>query len=179
MNEIISISKELINGTEVNSVNAREIHKYLGVKTRFNDWINRAIKKYDFVENLDYSKMSIPQNGNPKPMFEYIVTLDMAKELAMLENNPKGKEARKYFIQIEKEFIKSLEQKAKQKSIEYVSPLTKEGKNVFFVLGGYMSINKRLAKENKELKKKYLKLLEDFHKIVMDARNISDCVITQ
>ena len=98
MDSLIQISKNTINGVEViNSVNAREIHNYLGVKTRFNDWINRAIEKYDFIENIDYSILS---NGNSK---DFVVTLDMAKELAMLENNPKGKETRKYFIEFEKQ----------------------------------------------------------------------------
>lgn len=98
MDSLIQITKNAINGAEViNSANAREIHNYLGVKTRFNDWINRAIEKYDFIENIDYSILS---NGNSK---DFVVTLDMAKELAMLENNPKGKETRKYFIEFEKQ----------------------------------------------------------------------------
>lgn len=109
MNEIIKISNFEIGNEVINSVNAREIHEYLEVKTRFNDWINRAITKYDFKENIDYSKMSIPQIGNPKPIIDYIVTLDMAKELAMLENNEKGKEIRKYFIKVEKDYISSLQ----------------------------------------------------------------------
>ena len=97
MDSLIQITKNAINGAEViNSVNAREIHNYLEVKTRFNDWINRAIEKYDFIENIDYSILS---NGNSK---DFVVTLDMAKELAMLENNPKGKETRKYFIEFER-----------------------------------------------------------------------------
>jgi phage anti-repressor protein len=108
MKEIITISKKEINGTEVNSVNAREIHKYLGVKTHLSTWIQRAIQKYDFKENIDFS---ILKSGNPNgglQKIDYIVTLDMAKELAMLENNPKGRETRKYFIAVEKEFVKSL-----------------------------------------------------------------------
>ncbi len=106
MTEIIAVSKRLINGSEVNSVNAREIHQYLGVKTKFSMWIDRAIKKYDFVENIDYTKITLPKNGNGGKFVptEYIVTLDMAKELAMLENNPKGKETRKYFISVEKKY---------------------------------------------------------------------------
>ena len=91
----------MINGAEINSVNAREIHKYLEVKTKFADWIKRAIDKYDFIENQDYA---ILKNGNGNNAYiDYIVALDMAKELAMLENNPKGKETRKYFIEFEKQ----------------------------------------------------------------------------
>ena len=99
--ELIEITPMQINGEEVNSVNARNIHEYLEVGTKFSDWIKRAIEKYDFVENEDYAVL---KNGNGNNAFiEYIVTLDMAKELCMLENNPKGKETRKYFISIEKQ----------------------------------------------------------------------------
>ena len=109
MQSLIEIKVTTIGTEEVNSVNARDIHSYLEVKTRFNDWIQRAIKKYDFEENLDYSKMSINVQGVKKPITEYIVTLDMAKELSMLENNKKGKETRKYFIQMEKEAVAKLQ----------------------------------------------------------------------
>ena len=97
---LIKIEKSIyINGTEINSVNAREIHEYLKVKTKFADWIKRAIEKYDFIENQDYA---ILKNGNGNNAFiDYLVSIDMAKELAMLENNPKGKETRKYFIYFE------------------------------------------------------------------------------
>jgi phage anti-repressor protein len=104
MQNIIQIQPNTIGAEEVNSVNARDIHNYLGVKTRFDTWIDRAIKKYDFVENEDYIVMLKNEhnsNGGRKPK-EYIVTLDMAKELSMLENNKKGKETRKYFIKMEK-----------------------------------------------------------------------------
>ena len=101
MDSLIQITKNTINGAETNSVNAREIHKYLEVKTKFADWIKRAIDKYDFIENQDYA---ILKNGNGNNAYiDYIVVLDMAKELAMLENNPKGKETRKYFIEFEKQ----------------------------------------------------------------------------
>lgn len=100
MNFLIQITKNTINGAEINSVNARHIHDYLKVKTKFADWIKRAIEKYDFIENQDFT---ILKNGNGSNAFiDYIVTLDMGKELAMLENNPKGKEVRKEFIDFEK-----------------------------------------------------------------------------
>lgn len=101
MNGLLQISTSIIGAEKVNSVNAREIHQYLNVKTRFNDWIKRAIEKYDFQENIDYSKMSRVINGGDA--IDYIVTLDMAKELSMIENNEKGKETRKYFIEVEKQ----------------------------------------------------------------------------
>ena len=105
MTNIIKVTKSEIGNAELNSVNARDIHNYLQVKTRFNDWINRAITKYDFKENIDFYSFLSKTSGRPEK--EYIVTMDMAKELAMLENNPKGRETRKYFINCEKELQKS------------------------------------------------------------------------
>jgi phage anti-repressor protein len=102
MKDLLQISTSTIGAENVNSVNAREIHEYLEVKTHLSTWIKRAIEKYDFEENIDFS---ILKSGNPNggiSKIDYIVTLDMAKELAMLENNPKGKEIRKYFISFEK-----------------------------------------------------------------------------
>lgn len=108
MQELIQITQTQIGAEKVNSVNARTIHEYLEVKTHLSTWIKRAIEKYDFQENIDFSVL---KSGNPNggiPKLDYIVTLDMAKELAMLENNPKGKETRKYFIAVEKQSQKVL-----------------------------------------------------------------------
>lgn len=103
--KMIEIKQNKINSENVNSVNAREIWKFLEVKTKFADWIQRTIEKFDFAENVDYIKASQKWEASKtgQTQIEYIVTIDMAKELAMVENNPKGKEARKYFINAEKE----------------------------------------------------------------------------
>lgn len=103
MEDLLQISTSIIGEETLNSVNARNIHAHLEVKTQFSTWIQRAIEKYDFQENNDYSILNIDNPNGGRDIIEYIVTLDMAKELAMLENNPKGKETRKYFIQAEKE----------------------------------------------------------------------------
>lgn len=108
----IRITKQNINGSELNSVNARHIHDFLHVKTKFSDWIKRAIERYDFIENQDYA---ILKNGNGNNAFiDYVVTIDMAKELSMLENNPKGKATRKYFIEFEKRALKVLNSQSTQ-----------------------------------------------------------------
>ena len=108
MTNIIKITKNEIGNAELNSVNARDIHNYLQVNSKFADWIKRAISKYDFKENIDYvCFLKNEKAGNNAISREYIVTMDMAKELAMLENNPKGRETRKYFINCEKELQKS------------------------------------------------------------------------
>ena len=105
--ELIQVSKECIgNQSSVNAVNARELHAKLEVRTRFNDWIRRAIDRYGFEENIDYSKLS---NANPSIGVEVIVTLDMAKELCMLDDSDKGKQFRRYFIECEKQVKSSFQ----------------------------------------------------------------------
>lgn len=85
------------------AINARELHAFLGVDTRFNDWINRRIDEFGFVNDIDYLKMSNSSyQGIGKPNIEYIISIDMAKELSMVERNEKGKQARKYFIECER-----------------------------------------------------------------------------
>lgn len=102
------------------AVSARELHRFLESKQRFSDWIKNRIEKYDFVEGQDFQKLYFDIEGNllitnhhknmmsdnqevTKPhRIDYVLTIDTAKELSMLENNERGKEARKYFIECEK-----------------------------------------------------------------------------
>ena len=100
MDSLIQITKNTINDAEINSVNAREIYDYLGLaKGQFSRWIKTAIEKYDFIQNEDFLSIDTDVEG----VKDYIVTLDMAKELCMVSNTEKGKEARKYFIEFEKQ----------------------------------------------------------------------------
>ena len=94
-------------------VSARELHEFLEVKSRFNDWIKNRIKKYGFEEEIDYTKILV-QSIRGQNEYDYVVTTDMAKELSMVENNPKGRQARKYFIQCEK--------KLKEVSVQTILP---------------------------------------------------------
>ena len=102
MNELISLTQSAINGELQQTVNARELHEFLEVSTAFKDWISRRIKDYDFMENLDFCSFLSESSGG-RPSKEYYITLDMAKELAMVERNDKGKQARQYFIACEKQ----------------------------------------------------------------------------
>ena len=101
MQELIKISTTE-NGSQV--VSARELHKFLESKQQFADWIKDRIDKYGFIENQDFEVfqnfMKNPNGG--RPLKEYALTLDMAKELAMVEGNEKGRQARRYFIECEK-----------------------------------------------------------------------------
>lgn len=88
-------------------VSAREVHDFLEVKTKFADWVKRCIDKYGFIENNDFSILRSANPGGGIDKIDYIVTLDMAKELAMISDTPKGKEARKYFIECEKKLLQN------------------------------------------------------------------------
>ena len=100
-NELIKI---ITNEEGQQLVSARELYEGLKVSQRFNDWITRRISKYGFEENTDY--VSFTQNGvkpqGGRPQQDYIITIDMAKELCMVENNDLGRKFRKYFIECEK-----------------------------------------------------------------------------
>ena len=128
MNELIKLHLQTMNSNTVDTVSARELHTFLEVQTRFNDWISTRISEYDFIENKDFvsfTENSVkPKKGRPSQ--EYYITLDMAKELAMVERTDKGKLARKYFIECEKrlkqelptsylEALEALVQKEKEK----------------------------------------------------------------
>src|SRR5260364_326881 len=134
MNALISIRHHLIGQAQVQTVNARELHAFLENGARFNDWIKKRIADYGFQEGHDYMRFELPagmkmaENGGDlggidsaqknvalKSMgyssfgqqgrIEYALTLDMAKELAMVERNAKGKQARQYFIECERRAI--------------------------------------------------------------------------
>ena len=99
--ELIRISTSE-NGNQV--VSARELHKFLESKQEFANWIKNRIDKYGFVENQDFEVFDnfINNPSGGRPLKEYALTLDMAKELAMVEGNERGKQARQYFIACEK-----------------------------------------------------------------------------
>ena len=82
-------------------ISAHLLHKKLKVQTRFGDWIKRRIQEYGFQIDQDfYSNLSKSQT---KPFTDYLLTLDTAKEMAMVERNETGRSIRRYFIQKEKE----------------------------------------------------------------------------
>ena len=105
MQELIKTSAAVIGGEEVNAVNARELWTFLESKQKFADWIKNRIAEYNFEEEKDFFINLGKSHGRPSK--EYFITLDMAKELAMVENNERGKQARQYFIEVEKRFRKT------------------------------------------------------------------------
>lgn len=101
--QLIPLYQNNFDNQPKQTINARDLHSFLKVQSRFADWIKNRIEKYDFIENNDYIKVSKNLEIQKGHQIDYYLTLEMAKELSMVENNEKGKEARKYFIAKEKE----------------------------------------------------------------------------
>lgn len=102
MNNLINVT---LNENQEPIVSGRQLHEALGVKTKYSDWFNRMIE-YGFTENQDFlllkNEQQTGRGGHNK--VGHIIKLDMAKEIAMIQRTDKGKEVRKYFIQVEKDF---------------------------------------------------------------------------
>lgn len=107
MQNLTVIENELVPVYETSAgekvVYGTELHRVLEVKTPYRDWSERRFKDCDAVENEDYEGAQIcaPSGQNRK---EHVIKLDIAKEMAMLERNEKGKQVRRYFIQVEKKY---------------------------------------------------------------------------
>lgn len=99
MNELIKIQ---VNNNQEQIVSGRVLHMFLGVETPYMKWFERMLQ-YGFDENRDFwTKMSESTGGRPST--DHIMKLDMAKELCMLARNEKGKQARHYFLEVEREW---------------------------------------------------------------------------
>ena len=103
MSNLIKIE---VNENQEPVVNGRELHEVLGIETPYAKWFGRMIE-YGFIENMDFVtvRQKCPiANGGYQEKINHAIKLDMAKEIAMIQRNEKGKEVRQYFIQVEKDF---------------------------------------------------------------------------
>lgn len=91
----------LVNNDGIQAVLGRDLHDFLEVKERYTQWIARHIEKYSFSEGQDFIRDFGKSTGG-RPLENHVLSMDMAKELAMLQGNEKGKQARQYFIECEK-----------------------------------------------------------------------------
>ena len=105
MNELIKITYD----NDRPAVSARDLHDFLEVKTAYKDWFPRMCE-YGFTEGEDFNLLKIERVQNEggrmvtRTVDDAVLTIDMAKELCMIQRNEKGKQARQYFLQIEKEW---------------------------------------------------------------------------
>ena len=139
------------NDRQEQVVNARELHEKLESKRDFSNWITDRIQKYDFIENVDFTTILLKSTGG-RPRTEYALTLDTAKEIAMVENNEQGRKIRRYFIEVEKkarnmfEIPKTLPE-ALRKAAELAEQLEEQKPKVLFADSVETSKNSVLINE--------------------------------
>jgi len=140
---------ELLAGEKTPTVSARDLHRFLEVSRDFSTWVKSRIEKYGFEDGVDYV-LTLTKTGerNNVVLHEYHISLDMAKELSMVENNPKGRQARRYFIQCEKKARGDVQGKTANRVIETITELGEA--------------NTALSSELAELKEKYAALMEKY-----------------
>ncbi|WP_020504129.1 antA/AntB antirepressor family protein [Lamprocystis purpurea] len=112
--QLVPVFVAQIGGITAHVCKATALHAFLEVATKFSDWIKDRIAKYEFQEGHDFaiaSEKSEAKRGGHNRM-DYLLCLDMAKELSMVENNAKGREARRYFIAMERKALESAGQVA-------------------------------------------------------------------
>ena len=112
---IVPVIAGRIGGREANIVSAKALHKALGVGRDFTNWIKVRIDQYGFIAGTDFIRvenLSTPKRASAKTRqqieHDYLLSLDMAKEVAMVERNEQGRAIRRYFIQCEEELQRSV-----------------------------------------------------------------------
>ena len=161
MSALIEIKKELIGTENINSVNSRELWNNLEVKKPFSDWIKFQINSLSLEQNIDYLLVSQKseakgRGGNRKEIFDYIITLDTAKHIAMASRTEKGKEVRKYFIEAEKK----------------LNQLQPQEQNILPVLVEMAKVNQMLVQSNQEIVANLTNMNAGLHEMLATMHNI-------
>ena len=153
MNQLITITQ---NENNDQVVSGRELHEFLEVKTPYHIWFER-MAEYGFTENVDFigfEQKSSKLGG--RPSVDHALKIDMAKEISMIQRNEKGKQARQYFIEVEKELKQQL------------LPQTPE-QQIALLAQGNVNLNKKVEQiEYKIGKNKNIKVKEKFCVILND-----------
>lgn len=145
MNELLKVNYD----NDRITLSARELHEFLEVKTSFKDWFPRMCE-YGFNESQDFNPLKNEQvrlEGNrqvKRTVQDYEITLDMAKEIAMIQRSDKGKEVRQYFLELERRW--NSPEAVMNRALEYSRKQVK----------ALMEEKQGLIEENKELKPKAL-----------------------
>ena len=106
--QLIPVIAGHIGDIETLTVNARDLHQFLQLRSQFGTWMQNRIRQYGFTAGVDFASFNKKikrANGGGTFTVDYTLTLDMGKELAMVERNDKGREARRYFIDCEKRLL--------------------------------------------------------------------------
>ncbi|EAQ0896204.1 antA/AntB antirepressor family protein [Salmonella enterica] len=126
--QLIPVFNGTINNESTLLCNARDLHEFLEVGKDFSTWIRTRITEYGFVENQDF--ILLPKNGEQKigrgghNRKDYHLTLDTAKETAMVERNEKGRQIRRYFIECEKQLRQQVQPVSIPKPLLHTITLT-------------------------------------------------------
>ena len=170
-NELINVKNE--DGKLL--VSLRELHEKLGIKTQFTKWAIRMFE-YGFEENIDYipvSQKRLTVQGNETTFTDYIVTIDMAKEICMIQRSDIGREFRKYFIECEKQLKeivqKTLLSKEDELLISIAKATTKETQMI--AVGEYGRYKEEQVRE------KEVKPLQEENRILAPKADYTDRVL--
>lgn len=139
MNELLKVNYD----NDRITLSARELHKFLGVTERFGNWFER-MNQYGFQESIDYLGRKVFNAQAHQELQDYEITLDMAKEIAMIQRSDKGKEVRQYFLELERRW--NSPEAVMNRALEYSRKQVK----------ALMEEKQGLIEENKELKPKAL-----------------------
>jgi len=123
MANLIKITSKKVGSEAQNTVNARDLWNFLESKKDFSDWIKQQIKSLDLEEDFDYCSfpLKVEREIGGTVQIEYIVTLDVAKHIAMASRTQKGKEVRQYFIDVEKEYQAKKKEHLQTVGIEFIT----------------------------------------------------------
>lgn len=147
MNEVIEF---YINEENEQSVSARDLHKALEVKTRFNEWFTSNSKRFEQQVDFSYAVTTAHVGkGAVREVDDYLMSIDMAKHIALMSGTDKGAEIRNYFIAAEK--------KLKQVMAQPIQPMTP-----MEMMETQFAILKEVKAENAELKTEFVELKESF-----------------
>ena len=170
--QLVSINIREENGKQ--TVSARELHEKLEVTERFSSWFDRMLK-YGFEENVDFTSVksfTVVNNGAQKPIDEYYISIDMAKEICMIQRSDKGRMFRQYFIECERRLIETNKKAMPQTYIEAVENLLNElKKNQALEEQGKLLLEQKQAAE-KETERIY-QVNKNFHNNLYTASQIA------
>lgn len=142
MNELLKVNYD----NDRITLSARKLHEFLGIGTQYTKWFDR-MSEYGFYENVDYQAISqkrLTAQGNETTYIDHEITLDMAKEIAMIQRSDKGKEVRQYFLELERRW--NSPEAVMNRALEYSRKQVK----------ALMEEKQGLIEENNQLKPKAL-----------------------
>jgi phage anti-repressor protein len=162
--ELLPIEENQIGGKTVRTVSAKNLYRALDVKKGFSGWINYQLERGLFDKSVDFEVLS-KKGENPKggrPTVDYILTLNTAKEIAMMTGTKKGKEIRNYFIQVEETFLQIVSLKTKA---EAETTLFQNLNNLDAVFDDLDKLDTTLSKLEKITKRLYSKSILELYRM--------------